>query len=72
VEGIELPRVAGARLRIGGAVLEVSCETDPCERMDSQHPGLREALTPDWRGGVSCRVLEAGEIATGDAVESLS
>ena len=68
VEGIALPRAPGARLRIGAAVLEVTCETDPCQVMDRQHQGLRAALTPDWRGGVSCRVVEPGEIAAGDPV----
>lgn len=67
VEGLELPREPGARLRIGGVVLEVTQETDPCAVMDAQHPGLKEALTPDWRGGVSCMVAEGGQVSVGDA-----
>jgi len=59
----------GARIKIGRVVLEVYCEADPCERMDQQSPGLREALTPDWRGGVACKVLTPGDISIGDRVE---
>jgi len=36
--------------------------------MDEASPGLREALEPDWRGGVCCRVLKGGLIAVGDEV----
>jgi len=68
VEGVDLPKRAGARLRIGGVLLETTCETDPCKRIDEQLPGLRRALTPDWRGGVRARVLEAGEVRLDDEV----
>lgn len=59
----------GKTLRIGEVELLVTEETDPCSRMDEQHPGLTAALTPDWRGGVCCDVLRAGSIRIGDAVE---
>jgi len=36
--------------------------------MEEAHPGLLRALAPDWRGGVTCRVLQAGAIAVGDRV----
>jgi MOSC domain-containing protein YiiM len=68
VEGVELPQTAGAVIVIGDLRLEVVLETDPCSRMDEQCPGLREALVPDWRGGVCCRVLSSGRIAIGDEV----
>jgi MOSC domain-containing protein YiiM len=65
-------RLVGTRVRVGGSlVLEITCECDPCERMDALHPGLRAALTPDWRGGFCSRVVEEGEIAVGDAVRIL-
>ncbi len=69
VEGLELPRQPGARLRIGGIVLEITLETEPCAVMDAQHPGLKAPLTPKWRGGVSCIVVEAGQVTVGDAAE---
>ena len=69
VDGLALPQVAGARLRIGAAVvLHITMECDPCQRMDALRPGLRQALTPDWRGGVCTRVLAGGRIALGDII----
>ena len=69
VEGIDLPREAGARLRIGAALVEITGECDPCRRMDAVADGLRRALTPEWRGGRVARVIEGGEIAIGDTIE---
>lgn len=68
VEGVALRDGIGARLQIGDALLEITGECDPCWVMDEQHEGLRKALTPEWRAGVACRVLEDGAIAVGDAV----
>lgn len=69
VEGIVLPKGRGGVLRVGPVLLEVTYPTQPCQRMDEAHPGLLKALHPDWRGGVTCRVLEPGAIRLGDAVE---
>ncbi len=68
VEGVPVPR-EGRRLVIGAAVLEVTQETQPCQIMEAAHRGLRAALTPDWRGGVCCRVVQGGAIRIGDRVE---
>lgn len=69
VTGIDLPHQTGVRLRIGGnVILQVTRETDPCERMEALAPGLRAALTPDWRGGICAFVLNGGTIAVGDSV----
>jgi MOSC domain-containing protein YiiM len=68
VEGIRLPETTGAVLSVGSVRLLVTGEIDPCSRMDEQVPGLREALVPEWRGGVSCTVLEGGVVTLGDAV----
>jgi MOSC domain-containing protein YiiM len=62
----------GRIIRIGEAELQVMIETDPCPRMDAQHPGLTAALTPDWRAGVCCKVLKGGTVQVGDAVRYLS
>ncbi len=72
VERITLPRARGAILAIGPVRLEVTGQTYPCSRMEEVRPGLLKALAPDWRGGVTCRVLEGGAIALGDAVRVLS
>ena len=68
VEGLDLPQVAGARLRVGTALLEVTRETDPCDRMEALAEGLRAALSPDWRGGVCTKVVEEGVVAVGDTI----
>jgi MOSC domain-containing protein YiiM len=68
VEGVPVPR-EGRRLVIGGAVLEVTQETQPCQVMEAAHRGLRAALTPEWRGGVCCRVVQGGTIRIGDRVD---
>jgi MOSC domain-containing protein YiiM len=71
VEGVALPRAVGGVVRIGAAVLEVTYPTTPCKRMDEARAGLLRALYPDWRGGITCRVVEGAQVALGDAVEVL-
>lgn len=69
VHGIRLPREAGTIIAIGDSLrIEITCECDPCSRMDEILPGLKAALLPDWRGGVLGRVLTDGDIAIGDEV----
>lgn len=68
VEEIDLPNTVGAILHIGSVRLLVTGELDPCSRMDEQCQGLTKALMPDWRGGVSCTVLQGGAVALGDDV----
>ncbi len=68
VDGVALPRVNGARLRIGAVLFEITGECDPCSRMEEVVPGLKAALMPEWRGGRTMRVIEGGEIAVGDPV----
>lgn len=69
VGGVRLPREAGGKVRIGaGVLIAVTMECDPCSRMEEIRPGLKAALTPDWRGGVLGIVLEGGEIALGDEI----
>ena len=69
VEGLRLPREVGYVLAIGRSVrISVTMECDPCSRMEEVAPGLKAALTPDWRGGVLGSVLEGGEIAVGDEI----
>jgi len=69
VEGIDLPQREGVRLRIGeDVVLEVKVEIDPCDRMEELHPGLRQALTVDWRGGAGAQVISGGTVSVGDQI----
>lgn len=68
VTGMRSPRHEGGIFSIGDVRLEVVMETDPCEVMEKTRSGLQAALTPDWRGGVCCRVLSGGTISLGDSI----
>lgn len=69
VEDFELPKTIGAVLRVGPVRLRITGEVDPCSRMEEQRAGLKAALQPDWRGGVSCAVVSGGLVSLGDEVE---
>ena len=71
VEGVRLPRARGGRIRIGPVVLEVTYPTVPCRRMEEAYPGLLKALMPEWRGGITARVLCGGHVSIGDPVTVL-
>lgn len=69
IDGLDLRHTEGAVLHLGGGIeLLVTGELDPCGRMDAAAPGLRLALTDDWRGGVTCRVRHGGRLAVGATV----
>lgn len=69
IDDIDLPKAAGHIIEIGDVRLKTTMETGPCSRMDEQVDGLKNALQPDWRGGVGCEVLEGGVVSVGDPVE---
>ncbi len=71
VEGVALPRALGGIVRIGPVVLEVTYPTTPCRRMDEVRAGLMKALYPDWRGGITARIVEGGLVALGNPVDVL-
>lgn len=71
VEGVQLPRAKGGIIAIGDVQLEITAQTVPCGRMDEAQPGLLKALHPDWRGGVTCRVLAGGLLSLKDSVSVL-
>jgi MOSC domain-containing protein YiiM len=69
VEGLTLAESTGARIIFdSGLVLEVTGECDPCTRMEEIAPGLKAALLPFWRGGITTRVIESGPIRVGEQV----
>jgi MOSC domain-containing protein YiiM len=69
VDELPLYRTAGGRIHIGEVVLEITGETDPCNKMEAARAGLFEALRPQWRGGVTGWVLRGGELVVGRDVE---
>jgi MOSC domain-containing protein YiiM len=68
VDGVDLEDSTRRRLHIGELVLEVTGMNAPCFRMDEASQGLRKALRPNWRGGVTCKVIEGSTIAVGAPV----
>ena len=57
----------GQRVRVGGALLEITMVCDPCRPMDELRAGLRAQL--DDRRGMLARIVEGGEVALGDPIE---
>ena len=68
VSGLGLANRRDKVMSIGGVRLKMVNETAPCNLMDEAHPGLQEALRPDWGGGAFGYVIDDGEIAVGDEV----
>jgi MOSC domain-containing protein YiiM len=68
VEGISLADSIGKAIQIGSLTLHVTGETAPCNLMDEAYYGLRQKLEPEWRGGVTCKVITGGTIEVGDDV----
>jgi len=70
VEGADVQAWSvGQRVQVGGALLEITMECDPCHRMDELRPGLRTLL--DGKRGMLAHVVEGGDIALGDEIELL-
>lgn len=61
----------GQQVQVGNVLLEITRETNPCERMEDLQKGLFVALAKNWRGGARCKVLRKGEIQLGDKVTVL-
>ena len=68
VSGVDLKQSRGKTLEGGEVAIQIHGETRPCRLMDESHPGLREALDPDWRAGAYGQVVTGGEIRLGDPV----
>jgi MOSC domain-containing protein YiiM len=62
------PDQVGSKIQIGELVMQITGETDPCSNIEKTKTGLFDALKPDWRGGVCCKVIQDGRIALGDPV----
>jgi len=61
----------GQQVQVGKVLLEITAETDPCSRMEQLCTGLKEALTPNWNGGIRCKVLKEGIIQIDDKIHLL-
>ena len=72
VSGVDLEESRGKVLCIGDCRIAIRGETRPCELMDRQHMGLRNALDARWGGGAYGEVIAGGAIAPGDPVAWLA
>ena len=70
VSGINLHALKGWRLRVGGAVLEVTGPCHPCSRME-EILGTGGYNAVRGHGGITARVVEAGLVRIGDTIERL-
>ena len=68
VDDLDLENTKGNTITIGDVELLITQETDPCDRMEEAAKGLLDALKPNWRGGVCCRVISEGRVQLGDEV----
>ncbi|MBL4670158.1 MAG: hypothetical protein JKY30_12970 [Flavobacteriales bacterium] len=68
IEGIDLENTKGCLLKVGNFMLEITGELKPCPRMDEQIVGLTKTLIPNWRGGVTCKIIKEGTVNEGDKV----
>ena len=68
VRGIDLEASMGRRIRIGSVELQIEGETTPCDLMELQRAGLRQALEPKMRGGVFGCVIAGGQLTPGMSV----
>lgn len=68
IDADRLGDLIGLTCRLGDVEILVTGETRPCGLMDKQFPGLREALIPECRGGVTARVVRGGALRRGDVL----
>ncbi len=71
VQGIDLPTLIGTKVRLGTAVIEVLGEVTPCNQMEDVQRGLKDALTPNLRGGVYGRVIKTGKVHNGAKISPI-
>jgi MOSC domain-containing protein YiiM len=67
VDGLDVMSLQeGQRLRLGGALVEITVPCEPCVQMDRVRQGLQDALKD--RRGIFVRVLEPGMVRVGDSL----
>ena len=69
--GLRPAALLGKRIQVGEVEISIQGETKPCALMEEIQPGLRDALKPDFRGGVFGRILADGTFSVGDSITVL-
>ena len=70
-EGIALVPLAGQRIQIGTAILEIYQPRDPCYKMDAVAPGLCNLMKPQ-KQGVMATIIHSGGACCGDGIRILA
>ena len=68
ISGIDLENTTGSILKIGNFFLEITGELPAGNGMEEQYAGLKKALKPNWRGGVTAKVVQEGVVNENDEV----
>ncbi len=68
VYGLDLNAMIDKVIRLGDIIVKIWGETTPCGLMDKIHPGLKNALKLDTRGGVHGEIVYPGVVRYGDPV----
>ena len=68
VEGFDLPQQEGAECVSGRCCSKSRSDAIRAAAWKRSRPGLKAALTPDWRCGALAKVIEGGTIAIGDMI----
>ncbi|NOQ75103.1 MAG: molybdenum cofactor biosysynthesis protein [Crocinitomix sp.] len=68
ISGIDLENSTGSILKIGDFFLEITGPLRVGSGMEQQYAGLKKALTPDWRSGVTAKVVQEGIVHEDDEV----
>ncbi len=68
--GINLHALKDKSFQIGEAILEYTGECHPCSRME-ENLGTGGYNAMRGHGGITCRIVQSGRIATGDKIITL-
>jgi MOSC domain-containing protein YiiM len=68
ISGLDLENSTGGILKVGNFFLEITGKLPVGNNMDKQYMGLKDALKPGWRSGVTAKVVQGGIVFEDDEV----
>ena len=70
VSNLDLQELVGRQILVGNALVEIIGEVVPCHVMDAAQKGRKDALKPEWRGGVYGRIIQSGTVHIDDPISA--